>query len=72
MGKKSLIIWISDEANEIIVKELNKINEGKANRRGDDILTKSERCSQIIDEYYEISHKSHLRSYPKVQRNNHE
>ena len=57
MGKKSMVVWISEEANEIIVKELNKINEGKANRRGDDILTKAKRCSQIINEYYGINKK---------------
>lgn len=52
-----MVVWISEEANEIIVKELNKINEGKANRRGDDILTKAKRCSQIINEYYGINKK---------------
>jgi len=54
MTKRSVCVWISGEANKIMVAELDKINEGKVNRRSDDILTKSERCSQIIDEYYGV------------------
>ena len=59
MGKKSMVVWISEDANKIITEELSKVNEGKSNRRGDIILTKAERCSQIIDEYYEIEKENH-------------
>ena len=51
---KSCEIWISDEANKIIVEELLVINKGCTNRRGDFILTKAELCSRIIDEHYGI------------------
>jgi len=54
MSKRSVCVWLSGEANTKMVAELDEINEGKSNRRGDDVLTKSERCSQIIDEYYGI------------------
>ena len=54
---KSCEIWISDEANKIIVAELQKINEGKSNRCGDIVLTKAQRCSQVIDEFYKIKKK---------------
>lgn len=55
MGKRSVCVWISSEANKIMEEELENINEGKARRRSDKIFTKSERCSQIIDEYYGIN-----------------
>lgn len=57
MGKRSVCVWISSEANKIMEVELEKINEGKSRRRSDDIFTKSEKCSQIIDEYYKKKKK---------------
>jgi len=59
MGKRSVIVWLSSEANKIIKEELEKINENKSRRRSDDILTKSEICSQIIDKYYKIKMNNH-------------
>jgi hypothetical protein len=54
MEKRSVCVWISGESNKMMVAELDKINEGKVRRRSDDIITKSERCSQIIDQHYGI------------------
>ncbi len=57
MSKRSVCVWISSEANKIMVAELEEINEGQSRRRSDDILTKSKRCSQIIDEHYRVRRK---------------
>ena len=52
MSKKSVTVWISHEANKKLVVELEDINQGCTNRRGDFVMTKSQRISQIIDEHY--------------------
>ena len=40
---------ISKESNAIITAELDKLNEGKSNRRSDPMVTKAQICSRIID-----------------------
>ena len=54
MSKRSVCVWISSKANSMMVAELEEINEGQSRRRSDDILTKAERCSQIINEHYGV------------------
>lgn len=69
MSKRSVCVQISSNANEIMVAELERINEGKSNRRGDDILTKPERCSQIIDEHYRVGNRQ--RYYQGMKKDSH-
>jgi len=46
---KSVQVWLSDEANNIINDFLDKANEGRSTRRGDKFLTKAEHVSDLID-----------------------
>lgn len=54
MSRKSVQVWLSDEANDKVNDFLDKANDGKSARRGDKLLTKAEYVSQIIDEYFNI------------------
>ena len=54
---KSVQVWLSDEANVSMLKELEILNRGLSNRRGDKIFTKAQKCSEIIDKHYGIRKK---------------
>ena len=47
-------IKLSTSANELISREVAKINKGKSARRGDKLMSKAKYAANIIDKYYKL------------------